>query len=168
MERFLRTGSFGLLLGVLCAVSPLATSARPAGCTSRDLIAALQPSNHEYADATELKQVLQAHGLVVGCVLRSKMAAMFEGQEGAALYRTDQGDFEALFLPKPKSWDALEIVQTEKNGQYWTSFTWPPKAGPTKFIDGAQRGYYVKHANVLCVAWSGGLSTKLNRILNLN
>lgn len=166
MEKFARTCSFGLLLGTLCIVSPPAFTAQPTGCTSLDLKAALQPSDGGYADAAELKQLLRAHGVVVGCVLRSKMTGMFEGQEGAALYRTDQGDLEALFLPRPGSWDALEVVRREKNGWYLTSFKGRPNPWPANLIEGSQREYYVKHTNVLCVTRDERLARKINRILS--
>src|SRR5208282_3626995 len=113
MGKYLNAFSLELLLGIVCVVSPSAFSAQMTPCGSLELKSALQTADLGYADATELKQALQAHGVVVGCVLKSKSWSRFEEQKGAAFFRTDQGDFDALFLPKPKTWDALEIIQTE-------------------------------------------------------
>jgi hypothetical protein len=94
------------------------------------------------------------------------MAHLFQGQEGAAVFRTDQGSFEALFLPKPGNWDGLEVVQTEKNGRYLTSFKGQPAPWPANLMDGLQPQYFLKHANVMCITWDERLSQSLNHILS--
>jgi len=53
---------------------------------------------------------------------------MFEGQEGAANYQTDGGAFEALFLPKPETFNALEIVEQEETGGFIYSFRGSPRS----------------------------------------
>jgi hypothetical protein len=98
--------------------------------------------------------------------LKSKSWSRFEGQKGAAFFRTNRGDFDALFLPKPQTWDALEIIQTEKDGRYLTSFQGWPRRVP---MNGSKPCYFVKYANVLCITGQDEqLSIKLNRILNLD
>jgi hypothetical protein len=52
---------------------------------------------------------------------------MFEGQEGAANYQTDVGAFEALFLPKPETFNTLEIVEQEETGGFIYSFRGSPR-----------------------------------------
>jgi hypothetical protein len=158
--------SVGFLLGTLYIVAPHAFGAQVSGCTPADMKAAIQPSEREYADVTELTNLLQAHGIVVECALRSKMEHLFQGQEGAAVFRTDQGSFNALFLPKPGNWDGLEVVQTEKNGHYLTSFKGQPTPWPANLMDGLEPQYFVKHANVLCITWDERLFQSLNRILS--
>jgi len=166
MGKCLHAISLELLLGIVCVVSSSAFSAQMTRCGSLELKSALRPANSAYADATELTRVLQAHGVVVECVLNSKSWSRFEGQKGAAFFRTDQGDFDALFLSKPQTWDALEITQTEKDGRHLTSFQGWPSGSP---INGSRPSYFVKHANVLCSTGDDEqLSIKLNRILNLD
>jgi len=93
------------------------------------------------------------------------MTNLFQGQEVAALFRTDQGSFEALFLPKPGNWDGLEVVQTEKNGHYLTSFKGQPSPWPANLMDDGSRPYFVKHANLLCITFDESVFQLLNRIL---
>jgi hypothetical protein len=69
-----------------------------------------------YAETVELTKELENRGYVVRCVLRSKLENTFQGQLGAALYRTSRGDFEALFLTKPRTFDSVHLVEREKNG----------------------------------------------------
>jgi hypothetical protein len=53
---------------------------------------------------------------------------MFEGQEGAANYQTDVGVFEALFLPRPERFNALEIVEQEETGGFIYSLRGRPRS----------------------------------------
>jgi hypothetical protein len=166
MGRCLNAFSVKLLLGTVFVASSSAFGAQMTRCGSLELKSALRPANSAYADATELTRVLQAHGVVVECVLNSKSWSRFEGQEGAAFFRTDQGDFDALFLPKTKTWDSLKIIQTENDGRYLTSFQGWPSGSP---MNGSRPSYFVKHANVLCSTGDDEqLSTKLNQLLNLD
>lgn len=59
-------------------------------CTPNDLLAIVKPDDPAYADAMSLARTLQARGFIVKCVLQSKMIHIFEGQKGAALFRTDR------------------------------------------------------------------------------
>jgi len=153
------------LLGILCVVPSAAFAKQVTPCAAPDLAALLQPTDPGYAEAAGLKQTLEARGILVRCVCRSKLMLMFKGQRGAALFRTDQGDFEALFLPKSKSWTGLEIIQTKKNGRYLCSARGQPN---TALMDGSRPAFFVKHANELCVTWDPQVSAKLDQILNLN
>lgn len=75
--------------------------------------AALLSSNDPaYADAMELKQSLENHGFTVRCVFPTKFGSIFQVIEGGALrstiegeanFRTDYGDLDAVFLPKPQT-----------------------------------------------------------------
>jgi hypothetical protein len=60
----------------------------------------LAKSDAAYPDAMDLARTLISHSFIVTCVSPSQMTDMFEGQEGAAVYRTNEGDFEALFFAK--------------------------------------------------------------------
>ena len=72
-------------------------------------------ANPAYADAMELARTLHSRGIEVKCICLSKEERLFEGQEGAANYQTDVGVFEVLFLPKPETFNALEIVRARGN-----------------------------------------------------
>ena len=50
-----------------------------------------------FSDAMELAGTLENHGFAVECVRSSKQADLFEGEKGAAWYKTQQGVFEVLF-----------------------------------------------------------------------
>ncbi|PYX26803.1 MAG: hypothetical protein DMG80_20720 [Acidobacteria bacterium] len=72
---------------------------------------------------------------------------MLDGQLGAAFFRSDIGDFEALFLPRPKTWDELEIVEQREQGGY---SRYHFRGAPT--YSGTWEGksvYFVKHRNQL-------------------
>ena len=70
---------------------------------------------------------------------------------GAALYRTDRGDFEVLFLPPPNTFQLLKVVERQDGERYTYRFNGPPKPWPANRIDSAQRIYFIKHKNMLFV-----------------
>jgi hypothetical protein len=75
--------------------------------------------NPVYTDAVELGRTLNARGFLVECILASKMADLFQGQKGAAWFKTNQGIFEVLFLPKSKTFAELKItLKPERNGRF--------------------------------------------------
>jgi hypothetical protein len=100
-----------------------------------------------YTDAIHLKRTLDASGFKVGCVLSSKMAQMFEHQKGAALFRTEQGDFEALFMTEPYSFDGLVITEKREDKYYEYRFSGTPRTrfGPMQ----GRRQFFVKHGAIL-------------------
>jgi hypothetical protein len=80
----------------------------------------------------KLSKTLHTHGIQVRCVLLSKEAQMFEGQLGAAFFRTDIGDFDALFLPPSESWDKLKVIEQRETSGYTTyRFQGDPKYSGT-------------------------------------
>jgi len=106
----------------------------------------LPSANPAYTDAMELARTLRSRGFVVKCVLLSKEERMFEGQEGAANYQTDVGVFEALFLPKPETFNTLEIVEQEETGGFIYSFRGSPRSLGGHW-EGTRRSYFVKHGS---------------------
>jgi hypothetical protein len=87
------------------------------------------------------------------CIAPSKWTGVFDGQKGAALYKTDRGSFEALFLPKPQNFDQLQIIQREENGEYVYSFAGSPTASPANRTAGPRPVFFIKHTNRLIVAY---------------
>jgi hypothetical protein len=136
------------------------------GCSSRDLTALLKLTDPAYAETVELTHELEGHGNVVRCVLQSKMANAFNGQLGAALYRTSRGDFEALFLPKPQTFASIRLTESHKSGDYVYSFQGTP--GPPHTMDCARRTFFAKRANRLFVTEDKQLAASLGEILNPN
>jgi hypothetical protein len=126
---------------------------------------ALERDDPAYPDAVELARALVRHGFVVICVAPSKMTNTFEGQEAAALYRTSHGSFEVLILPKPHTFDGLEIVERRENGRYKYSFAGRPKPWSANLIDAPRPVYFIKHVNRLIVAYDRELATRLRTVL---
>jgi hypothetical protein len=122
----------------------------------------LQPSDPAYLDAVALAQTLTEFGFIrVMCIAPSKMTGMFEGQKGAAVYRTDRGGFDALFLPKPQNFDRLQIVERQESGEYLYSFAGSPKPWPANLIGGPRPVFFIKHTNRLIVAYGKELADHL-------
>lgn len=143
-------------------VEPLIANASK--CDARELENPIKPVDPIYSEAMDLAEVLRDHGLTIKCVLPSKMVNSFEDQVGAALYRTNRGDFEALFLKKPATFASVKSTEEEKNGFYFYSFEGRPLArgGWTS----SRREYFVKHTNQLLVTRQEQLAVYLDKELN--
>jgi hypothetical protein len=154
-----------LIFPAMLFLSPRATTGTAQGseCSTQDLLAVLRPADRAYADAMELAQTLRNHGFAVKCVLQSKMVSLFEGQKGAALYRTNRGDFEALFLPKAQTF-AVQPNEVRKNGRYIYSFAGSPHVtgGPW---DCARPTFFTQHANQFFTTEDKQLAAQLDKAL---
>jgi hypothetical protein len=138
-------------LAIPCIALPGSLSGQSSDCTGKAAQAQLSSIDPVYVDAMELARNLIDHGFIVKCVQGSKMQNVFEGQKGAALYRTDQGGFEALFLPKGETFAAVEVVEQTQGTRYLYSFRGNPKS-PTH-MDSSKPNYFIKSGNVLFVVW---------------
>ena len=121
-----------------CAKAQSTSSAQPEQCSSVDLRVVLRSSDFAYAETMALTKDLENRGYVVRCVLQSKSVNFFEGQLGAALYRTDRGDFEALFLTTPRTFASVRLVEHTGSGRYVYRFEGSPRAR-IRDIDCARR-----------------------------
>ena len=135
----------------LVALGAFATEER---CGPHELSASLRLSTPSYSDAMILKQDLTEEGFQVGCVLESKMNGMFSNDQlgyrsSAAFFRTDRGDFEALFLPSPFTFDAVEVHEKRDGGRYIYSFTGDPQSRTSP--DSPRRLYFVKRHNTMFI-----------------
>jgi hypothetical protein len=126
---------------------------------------ALQPSDPAYPDAVDFAQALSDNGFIVQCMAPSHSVGMFEGQVGAALYRTNRGDFDALFLPNGWNLDELQIIERQERGRYLYSFAGRPKPWPANLIDASRPVYFIKNINRLIVAHDRELATDLGTVL---
>jgi hypothetical protein len=139
-----------ILLLLLTASTQSSLLAQSSDCTGRDAQIQLRSANPGYVDAMELARNLIDHGFIVKCVLPSKMENLFDGQKGAAVYRTDRGEFNVLFLPKAETFDAVEVVEQKQGERYIYSFRGTPHS-PTRME--AKKTYFIKSGNLLFVAW---------------
>ena len=153
-------------LAVMALVGPAGAqgSSQATGCVDGNWLGLL-PSDPAYPDAADLARILADHGFIVMCIAPSKMTATFEGQKGAAVYRTNQGSFDALFLPKPQDFDALQIIGKQESGRYLYSFGGRPKPWPANLIDAPHAIYFIKHTNRLIVVQDKELAAHLGTAL---
>ena len=101
-----------------------------------------------YVDAMQLADKLQTYGFVVDCVRSSKQADLFEGQKGAAWYKTKQGVFEVLFLQEGQTWDGLEVVdEATIGGRHNYRFRGAPRT--SSGMDGAKPITFIRHRNLM-------------------
>lgn len=154
-----------VIAALIGAVGLHPLSAHNQDCPPNDLSAALQPGDQAYAPALTLSQDLQRSGFVVRCVLRSHFESAFEGQIGAALYRTDRGDFEALFLAPPATFDQLTFNERREGASWVYTLTGQPKLRSSNRIEG-RRLRVVKHAQRLfMVLENDRLAATLERVI---
>ena len=139
---------------ILVVVPSLATAGSTKllqGCNDVDQ-PSLAKSDAAYPDAMDLAQTLISHSFIVTCVSPSQMTDTFEGREGAAVYRTNEGDFEALFLPKPQNFNKLRVIERYDGQSYRYCFAGRPEPWPANLIESNFPLYFVKHRNELIVA----------------
>jgi hypothetical protein len=106
----------------------------------------------------ELGRNLSDHRFLVKGVRLSKEERMFEGQEGAANFYTDSGAFEVLFISKPETFAAMEIVEHQKGtGSYIYSFRGSPRLPD---LEGG-RQYFIKHGSLLLHTLDKQVAVKL-------
>lgn len=148
----MRTHQFWTIgLALACIALPASVLAQSSDCTGKAAQAQLSSIDPVYVDAMELARNLIDHGFVVKCVLASKEQNQFEGQKGAALYRTDRGSFGVAFLPKTETFDAVEVIEQRQGTRYLYSFRGTPRS--TTHIDSPKPEYFIKSGNLLFGVW---------------
>ena len=109
-------------------------------------------SSPVYVEAENLAQKLRPAGIQVRCIRRSKEENLFDGQAGAAWFKTDQGTFEAWFLPEAESFSNLQVIErSESNGRFVYSFQGTPEIKTT--FDSSKRIWFIKQRNILFEVW---------------
>lgn len=134
-------------------------------CSPEDLSALLKPTDPAYPETVELARELENHGYAVRCVLQSKMVNFFEGQLGAALYRTNRGDFEALFLTKAHTFGSVRLLERPENGRYLYFFQGSPRASSARSMDCARRNFFARRANQFFMTEDRQLAADLGEVL---
>lgn len=131
-------------------------------CRNEDLRRAWQ-RDPVHDDAMELASALERHDFIVECVRSSKQAQIFDGQKGAAVYKTNRGVFEVLFLPKGQTFNELKIVSESKEGFSKYSFRGRPRIPQT--METKSRIAFIKHENVMFeVFGNDGLARSLEQV----
>jgi hypothetical protein len=148
-------------LALLFLAYPRNIVGKTAPCGLEELKASFPSERPSYPDAIALSDTLKKYGISVKCILTSKMEGMFEGRQDAALYRTDQGEFDVLFLPQPKTFDQLRVIERQDGQRYLYSFQGPPQPWSANLIDSAFPMYFVKHENTLLVLQDKQLAATL-------
>ena len=114
-------------------------------------------------EAMELAHTLESHGFIVECVRSSKQAQLFDGQKGAAVYKTNRGVFEVLILPKGQTFDELKIVTESKGEDTIYSFRGKPLIPST--MESKSRIAFIKHDNVMFeVSGNDSLAKSLEQV----
>lgn len=144
---------FALPVILLIASTQSLLLAQSSDCTGKAAQAALPSADPAYVDAMDLVRNLIDHGFIVKCVQASKWGNLFADQEGAALYRTDQGDFDVLFLPKDETFDAVQVIEQRQGDVYLYSFRGTPHS-PGR-LEGKKTDF-IRSANLLFLVWSDG------------
>jgi hypothetical protein len=140
-----------ILLVLLTASMKPSLLAQSSDCTGKAAQAQLSSTDPVYVDAMDLSRNLIDHGFIVKCVQASKWGNLFVGQEGAALYRTDQGGFDVLFLPKGETFDAVQVVEQRQGNLYVYSFRGTPNS--LGRLEG-QKTDFIRSGDLLFLAWS--------------
>src|SRR4029077_5086542 len=125
--------------------------AQSSDCTGEAAQAQLSSIDPVYVDAMDLARNLVDHGFIVKCVQASKWGNLFVDQQGAALYWTDQGGFDVLFLAKTETFDAVQVVEQRQGNLYLYSFRGTPHS-PAR-MEG-QKSYFIRSGNLLFLVWS--------------
>jgi len=163
--RIIRTSILGI--GLVLIFCGSFVTAQVTECSPEDTSALLQPTDTVYSDAMELGSTLSEHGFAIRCVLTSKLGPLFKGLEGAALYRTDRGDFDALFLNSPQTFTELKIVERSMKKGFVYSFAGKSRAWAANRLESGRREYFLKHGNQLLILDDDPLRMKLEDALNL-
>jgi hypothetical protein len=105
-------------LVLLLLLAPLTAHAT---CSHEDAPYELKRMDPAYEEAMKLKESFDRQGIEVICVLPSKISHIFEGQLGAAFYRTTIGVIDVMFMPASTDFE-VHVVKKKKDGRYLYSF----------------------------------------------
>jgi hypothetical protein len=97
---------------------PLAARAT---CSHEDAPYELKRIDLAYEEAMKLKESFNRQSIEVICVLPSTINHIFDGQLGAAFYRTTVGIIDVMFMPKSTDFKIC-VIETKKDGRYLYSF----------------------------------------------
>ena len=93
------------------------------------------------------------------------MNGQFEGEVGAAFYRTRGGVFQALFLPQSQTFDELQIRERRDGAFYLYSFEGQPKRSTAGPMTASRPFHFLENLNRLIVSDDKELVAHLEAIL---
>jgi hypothetical protein len=164
MSKRILAGWVVMVFLALYVASQAKLAAQTLECPAESSGALMQADYPAYRDATELARTLIGSGFIVKCITRSTFEGI-SGEKGAALYLTNYGDFDVIFLPRPQTFDALKVIERHKEWGYEYMFRGSPR--PASRMSGRQqRTYFLKHSNQLFIVWDKQTATSLAKALN--
>jgi hypothetical protein len=128
-----------------------------------------------YADAMELKQILESHSFVVWCVFPTKLGSIFQVEErgvmrstieGEANFRTNYGDVDVVFVPTPQTFSDFKINEHRQDGGFLYTFAGAPRVWAVNRFESPRRIYFLKHDNQLLLS-NDALRRRLELALQL-
>jgi hypothetical protein len=161
---------------LLMAASCLPLLAQSEECPTGEAL--LSSNNPVFADAAEVAESLKTHAFTIKCIFPTKLRSVFMVEqngtlrstiEGEACFRTDYGDIEVVFLPKPQTFADFKITERRKGGGYLYRFTGTPRvwAGDNFKFGTAYRNYFIKHDNQLLIVSDIHLLARLEDVFHL-
>lgn len=136
----------------------------------------LSPSEPVYSDAMRLKETLKIHGFEVRCVFPTKLGSVFQVDQGGVLrstvegeanFRTNYGDVDAVFMPKPQTFADFKITEHREGGGYVYTFGGTPRVWATNRFGSARRMYFLDQNNLLFFINDVALMRRLEQVLQV-
>jgi hypothetical protein len=153
---------------VMYVVSQAELAAQPSAleCPDENSSALMEAGYPVYPDAAAFAVTLSGHSFKVKCIALSLLNNFVPGSKGAALYITDHGDFDVVFLPKAQNFDSLEVIERQKNGKYIYTFRGTPRPATRGMV--GKKVYFFKQSSKLIIAWDNQTATSLSELLSSN
>lgn len=120
--------------------------------------ALLLATDPAYPDAMHLKSVIESHNFTVRCVFPSKLGSIFQVEEGGTLHstiegeaslRTNYGDLDVVFMPKPQTFSDFKIIERREGGGFLYRFEGTPRVWAVNKFGSANRIYFLDYENQL-------------------
>jgi hypothetical protein len=150
---------------VMYVVSQAELAAQPLECPDESSGALMEAGYPVYPDAAALSVTLSGHSFKVKCIALSLLNNFVPGSKGAALYSTDHGDFDVVFLPELQNFYNFQVIERQKKGTYIYTFRGTPRPA-TRMV--GKKVYFFKQSNKLFIAWDKQTATSLTELLNSN
>jgi hypothetical protein len=165
MTKRLIFGRVALGFLMVYVISRATLAAEPLECPAESSGSLMEASYPAYPDATQLAQELSANGYIVRCIARSTFEVSIPVVKGAALYITNRGAFDVIFLPKPQSFETLEIIERQKKGTYIYKFRGTPRIARQM---APKKTYFFKQSNRLFIAFDKQTAASIGEFLSSN
>jgi hypothetical protein len=145
--------------------------ARTQPCPAAQVL--ITPANRVYADVQALAGVLRAHGFAVLCIFPSKLGSMFQIDdggtmrstiEGEAVYLTNYGEIDVVFVPRPQDFSRFTITEKPEKSGHMYLLAGTPHVVNNQF-GSAYPEYFLKHENELLIVDAKHLRDRLERVL---